>query len=380
MKSVRAASTQLASVGSVDLRNFRTAVSLHGHTMHSEESLAPLPKYVRRIPVVRSLFHALEKRYEGATGRQFDYARAFWTPPLSALESLALEQGQIENDLGLAALVSLTDHDNIHAGMRLGALESAREIPVSLEWTIPQPRSFLHVGVHNLPASQAREWVREMNSFTRCPSNERLQQILTGLNESRETLIVLNHPLWDEPRIGAQAHFRMVLEFLLQCGGRIHALEINGLRSPAENRAVARLAEELNLPVVSGGDRHGSMANTALNLTNAATFSEFVAEVREDGRSTVLLMPEYEGPHGLRYVECALDIIREYPELPGRSNWMDRAFIREEDGTVTPLSAYWGRSGFSPGAWPLSLTRLFHSGPLRSAVRTALAVYQESPL
>jgi ketosteroid isomerase-like protein len=112
-----------------------------------------------------------------------------------------------------------------------------------------------------------------------------------------------------------------------------------------------------------------------LNLTNASSFSEFVAEIREDFVSTVLVTPEYEKPHALRYVECTLDIVRDYPELAGRRRWIDRAFYREGDGSVVPLSAYWEADGVSTGAWLLTLSRLFHSRPLRSAVRAALAAY-----
>ena len=362
------------------LDRFRTCVSLHSHTMHSEESLAPLQRYVSRIPIARTVFRVLEERYRLATGRPFDYLRACWTPPLPAHVAYAVERDQIENGLGLASLVSLTDHDNILAGTRLQVLESARGIPVSLEWTVPQGISFLHLGVHNLPPARADALVREMAAFTRRPSRSLLAELLAGLQGSKDTLIVLNHPLWDELRIGAPAHFRMVSEFLRDHRLWIHALEVNGLRPWAENGTVMRLARALGYPVVSGGDRHGSTANTVLNLTRASSFSEFAAEIRQHRVSEILVTPQCGGPHDLRYIECTLDIVREYPELAGRRDWMDRAFCREEDGSVVPLSAYWGAGFLSLGTWPLSLTRLFHSRALRSAVRAALAVCQESPV
>ncbi len=91
-----------------------------------------LPRYLYRIPVARGVFRALERRYQAATGRCFDYGRAFWTPPLPAQVALAVERGQIEARLGLEALVSLTDHDSIQASIQLQVLDSAREVPVSL--------------------------------------------------------------------------------------------------------------------------------------------------------------------------------------------------------------------------------------------------------
>ena len=160
--------------GRQEVRRFRSGVSLHSHTMHSEETMAPLPRYLRRLPVIRSVFRILEQRYRAATGKTFDYKRAFWTPPLPAQEALAVERGQIEDVLGLEALVSLTDHDNIVASTRLQLLESARGMPVGLEWTVPREQSFLHIGVHNLPPSRAQDWVRELNSYTSRPSDARL--------------------------------------------------------------------------------------------------------------------------------------------------------------------------------------------------------------
>ena len=51
---------------------FASGVSLHSHTMYSEESLDMLPRYTGHVPIVR---HAL--------AANVDYARAFWTPPFS---------------------------------------------------------------------------------------------------------------------------------------------------------------------------------------------------------------------------------------------------------------------------------------------------------
>jgi len=51
---------------------------------------------------------------------------------------------QIAN-LGLRPLVSLTDHDNIDAGLAL------EDEPISVEWTVPYERSIVHLGIHNLP-------------------------------------------------------------------------------------------------------------------------------------------------------------------------------------------------------------------------------------
>jgi hypothetical protein len=231
-----------------------------------------------------------------------------------------------------------------------------------------------------MPQRRAWDWVREMNSLTARLSPGRLEQLFAGLHESSKTLVVLNHPLWDEPHLGVSAHSNLVGDFLERYGRWIHAFEINGLRPWKENQTVRRMGEEFGLPLVAGGDRHGSAPNTVLNLTNASSFEEFVSEIRQDRRSTILVMPEYGGPHALRYAECALDIIREYPDLNERRRWMDRTFYRRPTGGVVPLSSFWEGDGSRTGNWLLSLTHPLHSRPFRYAVRAALAAYKESAM
>ena len=95
---------------------FSTGVCLHGHTMHSQECLSFLPGYLRQVPGMSQIL----RRYERAP-RQVDFVRAYWTPPLSPASALRLEKTQIA-EMGLRPLVSLTDHDDIEAGMSLQIL------------------------------------------------------------------------------------------------------------------------------------------------------------------------------------------------------------------------------------------------------------------
>lgn len=57
-------------------------------------------------------------RYRARTGETPDFSRAHWRGPVTAQAALELESLQIA-DLGLAPMVSLTDHDNIDAGLLL---------------------------------------------------------------------------------------------------------------------------------------------------------------------------------------------------------------------------------------------------------------------
>jgi hypothetical protein len=236
------------------------------------------------------------------SGIRVNYAASYWTPPLTPKLAFDLESRQIEN-LGVAPMVSLTDHDSITAPMLLRTVPSARQIPVSLEWTVPYATQSFHLGVHNLPSTKADQWMQILAGYTANPStssNARLKEILCALHDEPNVLVIFNHPLWDLYFVGQEKHEVLVNEFLQKNGAYLHALELNGLRNWEENRAVRRLADQWNIVTISGGDRHGVEPNANINLTHATCFTEFVHEIRREKRSNVLFMPQYarpEAPH-----------------------------------------------------------------------------------
>lgn len=319
---------------------FHTGVSLHSHTMYSSESLAFIPQYVRDIPMVAQELRRQEQRYLIMTGKLIDYNRGHWTPPLPPSEAFEVEARQIENGLGLRALVSLTDHDNIEAGCALQTLPENRPVPISVEWKVPIGTIYLHIGIHNLPREQAQAIFENLNGYTRNPRPKLLSELLELLNGYEQTLIVLNHPLWDQSGIGCQEHLTVVRELIKSIGQWVHALELNGLRSWTENYAVMDLASASNHPLISGGDRHGCQPNAILNVTNAESFAEFVSEVR-GGRSDILFMPQYRKALKSRVLQELCDVVRDYPELNGRKRWSDRVFYYRDGGEIVPISMVW---------------------------------------
>jgi hypothetical protein len=355
------------------LQRFRTGVSLHSHTLHSREGLGFVPLYARRVPLLAEGLRRQEMRCLAASGSRPDFSRAYWTPPLAPREAYDLEKQQIER-LNADPLVSLTDHDNIEAGSLLAVIEQTRPVPVSLEWTVPVGPAFFHIGVHNLPPRRARAIMADLARYTSKPSPPLLADLLQALHELDDTLLVLNHPLWDEACIGAVEHAQLLGRFLERHGERIHALELNGLRSWKENSAVRWVAEHSGHPLISGGDRHGCEPNAILNLTNAATFPEFVSEIRRDRMSDLLFMPRYQEPLRLRVIETIWDIVRDYPEQAiGRRRWSDRVFYQPESGPARPLSSYWQGDGPWPVRYFLCGMRILKSQQLRGALRLALA-------
>jgi hypothetical protein len=327
----------------------RTGVSLHCHTEHSKEMLDFVPHYALKLPIIAHYFKKEDAKYQKKTGKSFDYyfSTAYWSPPLTADGVYRIEKQQIEG-AGLASLVSLTDHDSINANLRINESEHS---PISLEWTVPFDFGFFHVGIHNLPHDRAQQLTDTLLDYTfnkENHNNERLTEMFAMLNEIPQVLVILNHPLWDIEMVGDERHKILLKDFMRTHGRWIHAFEINGFRSWSENKAVIEMAEALGIPVATGGDRHGCKPNTVINLTNAATFDEFVEEIRETRRSEVVLMPEYEHPIHSRQLQSFSEILKLYPEFAEtRRRWFDRVFFDIGDGKgIVPLSAHgWKKGG-----------------------------------
>jgi hypothetical protein len=354
-------------------KGFRTGISLHSHTNQSKETLDFVAKICHRIPAVRPLFERLERRSRDIHGVPINYAEAYWTPPMTPKLAYDLESEQIQK-LGLESMVSISDHDNINAPMLLNTLPGGDQVPVSVEWSAPYGgvQSF-HLGVHNLPVSKAAEWMKVLEDYTANPQGERLMEILAALHAEPNVLVVFNHPLWDLYMVGKEKHQFLVNEFLQKCGNYLHALELNGLRTWEENRAVRRLAEQWNMVLISGGDRHGVEPNANIQLTNASSFAEFVHEIRHERLSNMLFMPQYAEPWKHRMLLSTLDAVRHFPEFPvGSRNWDERVYHPDGNGVIRPLCELWPK-GRAPRAFAalVSTVQLMGRNPVSGGLRIA---------
>ena len=319
--------------------DIRAAVSLHGHTNRSKESLHFLPKLAQKFPTLHA---ALEKQRKRSPV-PVDFVRAYWTPPLTPKLAYEIEREQIENILGMMSLVSLTDHDNIDAPILLQTMFGDARTPVSVEWSVPFGGTVFHLGVHNLPIGRAQEIMADLAAHTRTPSDKRLTELLAMLHESPDVLLVFNHPFWNQSGVGEQRYGETLNRFLRYSVRFLHAFELNAMRGSKENDAAVKLAERWQRPLISGGDRHGCEPSGALNLTRATSFAEFVHEIRHQRRSHVLLMPQYADPLSIRTMRTVLDVIRNYPEFPvGSQRWDERVFHPDQTtGTDRPLCMFW---------------------------------------
>jgi len=358
---------------------FRSGISLHSHTMCSKEYLGRLPTYIAKFPIGGYIIERELGRLHLYQHWNFDFNKIYWTPPLSPREAHQLESEQIERQLGLEAMVSLSDHDSIEAGMHLRMLEGTASVPISVEWTVPFEDTVFHIGVHNLPAGSATAWMTELGSFTAKPDAKRLRGILSGLESEKSVLVVLNHPYWDAENIGPERHKRALRSFLSKFLPQAHAIEVNGMRSRKENREVLELGAVLGIPVISGGDRHGLEANAVLNVSPAESFEEFVEEVREEKRSEIVLMPQYFEPLPLRLIENAWHALSDAPGEFGRGHWMTRVFF-EQNGEARALSQFTGTRFHrlvDKFRWVISLVA---NPVLRLAVRLPFLGHEEGGL
>lgn len=353
----------------------KTGVSLHCHTQYSKEMLDFIPHYAEKLPIISYFWKKERDKYLAEKGRPISFDDAFWSPPMTERDVYSIESGQI-NSMGLESIVSISDHDNIGANLKVIESTPNEIAPISLEWTVPFEYGFFHVGVHNLPKDSAVEISKQLLDYTfneAPPNNERLNELFSMLNDLPEVLVILNHPLWDIELVGQEKHEILLKHFIEQHGKWIHAFEINGFRAWSENKACIDLAESIGMPLCSGGDRHGCKPNTVINLTNSKTFAEFVDEVRNDKHSEVVLMPEYSQPLHSRQLQSFSEILKYYEEFPeGRKRWFDRVHIDADGKGVRPLSVHWKRGGPTWLRWAIWTLGVLGDPKLRPAFRLAM--------
>jgi hypothetical protein len=308
----------------------RAAVSLHSHSECSRETLEFIPRFARRIPVVANCFERSLAEYQSKNGRPLDFGEWYFRPPVSPAELIDSEIAQLHQRLDLPGLASLTDHDTVEGPLALRA-NGRTDVPLSFEWSVPFENSIFHLGVHGISPASIEGTMRALSAYTAgspTGTTRGLEELLNWLGECPETFVVLNHPYWDLARVGQLRHDSVLLTFLRTHQGRIHALELNGYRTWAENRLVLPLAKGFGVPVVGGGDRHALAPNAIVNLTRARDLAEFAHELRVERSSYCVLFPEYADPFVARILQSVADILGPHREHHrGQTTWAERVFI-----------------------------------------------------
>lgn len=355
---------------------YQTAVSLHGHTIYSQESLHFISDFACKVRLLRWLLAMKHRQAVRESNVRLDFDRAYWTPPLTPGTAYDIESRQINGQLGLRSIVSLTDHDNIHAPLLLRVHNGTADVPISTEWSVPLRGAELHIGLHNLPTAEAESMVASINAYTANPKESVLKEILADLHARKDVLIVLNHPMWDIVGAGEEVHTQAVRTFMATLGQYVHAFELGGLRSWEENRKVYESAEQWNVAVIAGGDRHGCEPSACLNLTNATCLPEYVQEVRQTKATHVLFMPQYARPLWTRILQVVIDTTQVQPGHSLGTYWDDRTFHPDSTGTLRPISQLWKqRPPFIEGVF--GTFRLIESGAMRGAIATEVRRRQQ---
>ncbi len=116
-------------------------------------------------------------------------------------------------------------------------------------------------------------------------------------------------------------------------------------------------------------------------ITDAGTFAEFVDEVRSDGWSDVMFLPQYREPFRVRILENLFQIMQDDPQhSKGWIRWSDRVFYCNQFGIVKSMAEIWGENPPAVVDRFVKLMMLFGHTRVRSALKFALAEADEFAL
>jgi len=289
-------------------REFGYAVSLHNHSCHSVERLAALNHVVKRV-FMRPLSGIVKSSFGLGGVSDLNYAEVTFNPPYTPEEVYQMEAA-VAADWGFRGVhFAITDHDEFAGNV---ALRRARpdlngSVAISEELSLWFEGHLFHLGVCHLPENEAEATHAQIQSAAR---GRRYDELFERLAASG-CLVILNHPLvaWTP---GAQTI--PAADLLSRYGWAIHALEVNGMRTREENDRVLELARQWKKPVVGGGDSHLLVGSSILSMSRAATFKDFIAEVK-DGHAVPFVTPEYFAPLNWKLTLRVLFFISRYRQI-----------------------------------------------------------------
>jgi hypothetical protein len=261
-------------------------VCLHTHSCHSRENLASL-NWVMDLGYMRPFKGLLQWSFGLGGIPDLDYSDLVYRPPFRPDDIWRMETENARRLGSCRLMLAITDHDEVTGALELRREhpEHSQQIALGEELSIRFDGHVFHLGVSGLPEDRLHDVSASLHASARFG---RLDAVFEELH-SLGCLVVLNHPLiaWK----GQETHVP-ALDLLNRYGWAITALELNGMRPLAENEAVVTLACQVGKPLVGGGDSHLLKPSSALCASGAASYADFVAEVRS-GRATPILTPEY---------------------------------------------------------------------------------------
>ena len=288
-------------------REFGYAVSLHNHSCHSVEKLAALNQVVK-LAFMRPLSGVLKSSFGLGGVSDLNYAEITFNPPYTPDDVYQMEAAAAARWGFDGVHLAITDHDEFAGSLALlrGRPDLNGRIALSEELSLWFQGHLFHLGVSHMPESAVEETHVRIQAVARGGRYDELFETLAASG----CLVVLNHPLiaW------AGAEKIPVTELLSRYGWAIHALEVNGMRTREENDRVLELARQWHKPVVGGGDSHLLVASSVISLSRAASFKDFIAEVK-DGHAVPFVTPDYFAPLKWKLFLRVLFFISRYRQI-----------------------------------------------------------------
>ena len=313
-------------------REFSHAVSLHNHSCHSVEKLAALNQVVK-LAFMRPFSGVLQKSFGLGGVSDLNYAEITFNPPYSPEDVYQMEAAAAANWGFDGVHLAITDHDEFAGSLALlrGRPDLDGRITLSEELSLWFQGHLFHLGVSHMPESEVEETHARIQSAARAGRYDELFETLAASG----CLVVLNHPLiaW---RAGAETV--PVAKLLARYGWAIHALEINGMRSREENDRVLELARHWRKPVVGGGDSHLLVASSVLSLSQAASFKDFVAEVK-GGHAVPFVSPDYFAPLKWKLFLRVLFFISRYRQIASYKGQPIAAMLERRKVLLDPVGS-----------------------------------------
>jgi predicted metal-dependent phosphoesterase TrpH len=313
-------------------REFGYAVSLHNHSCHSVEKLAAL-NHVIKLGFMRPWSGILQKSFGLGGVADLNYAEITFTPPYTPEDVYKMEAAAAAKWGFHGVHLAITDHDEFAGSL---ALQRSRpdlngRIALSEELSLWFHGHLFHLGVCHLPERAVEETHTRIQAAARDGRYDELFETLAGSG----CLVVFNHPLlpW-----GPEAKIIPATELLSRYGWAIHALEVNGMRPREENDRVLELARQWRKPVVGGGDSHLMVASSVISLSQAATFRDFIAEVK-DGHAVPFVTPDYFAPLRWKLFLRVLFFISRYRQIASYKGQPVAAMLERRTVLLDPVGA-----------------------------------------
>jgi hypothetical protein len=313
-------------------REFSHAVSLHNHSCHSVEKLAALNQVVK-LGFMRPLKGILQRSFGLAGVPKLNYAEITYNPPYTPDDVYQMESSGAALWGFDGVHLTITDHDEFAGSLGLlrGRADLSARVAIGEEVSMWYQGHLFHLGVSGLPESAIDETHARIQAAARGQRHDELFETLAASG----CLVVLNHPLvaW-----APGSDSIPINDLLTRYGWAIHALEVNGMRRREENDRVLELARNWKKPVVGGGDSHLLVASSVISLSRAASFKDFIAEVK-DGYAVPFVTPNYFAPLNWKLFLRVLFFMSRYRQIASYKGQPVAAMLEHRRVLLDPIGS-----------------------------------------